>query len=114
MKAMQVNKADQGPVLILVERQKPEASLGEILVHVYAAGVTPTELPGCFRPLNGDSHFSPSLSLLQKSDLPKSAESSSRLSLLSIRVGERGFRSFWTIRATGTIDSRMGYFKFKW
>ena len=44
MKAMQVNKADQGPVLILVELQKPEASLGEILVHVHAAAVTPTEL----------------------------------------------------------------------
>jgi NADPH:quinone reductase-like Zn-dependent oxidoreductase len=44
MKAMQVNKADQGPVLILVELQKPEAGLGEILVHVHAAGVTPTEL----------------------------------------------------------------------
>jgi NADPH:quinone reductase-like Zn-dependent oxidoreductase len=44
MKAMQVNKADEGPVLSLVELQKPEASLGEILVHVHAAGVTPTEL----------------------------------------------------------------------
>jgi len=44
MKAMQVNKADQGPVLILVELQKPEAGLGEILVQVHAAAVTPTEL----------------------------------------------------------------------
>src|SRR5882757_5999361 len=44
MKAMQVNKADQGPRLILVELQKPEAGLGEILVHVHAAGVTPSEL----------------------------------------------------------------------
>lgn len=44
MKAMQVNKADHGPVLILVELQKPEAGLGEILVHVHAAAVTPTEL----------------------------------------------------------------------
>jgi NADPH:quinone reductase-like Zn-dependent oxidoreductase len=44
MKAMQVNKADQGPVLIPVELQKPEAGLGEILVHVHAAAVTPTEL----------------------------------------------------------------------
>src|SRR4029077_6437422 len=41
---MQVNKADQGPVLILAELQKPEAGLGEILVNVHAAGVTPTEL----------------------------------------------------------------------
>ena len=44
MKAMQVDKADQGPVLILVELQKPDASLGEILVQVHAAAVTPTEL----------------------------------------------------------------------
>ena len=43
MKAMQVNKADQGR-LVLVELQKPEAGLGEILVNVHAAGVTPTEL----------------------------------------------------------------------
>jgi NADPH:quinone reductase-like Zn-dependent oxidoreductase len=44
MKAMQVNKANQGPVLILAELQKLEAGLGEILVQVHAAGVTPTEL----------------------------------------------------------------------
>ena len=45
MKAMQVNnKADQGPVLIPVELQKPEPGSGEILIHVHAAGVTPTEL----------------------------------------------------------------------
>jgi len=44
MKATQVNKPGQGPVLVFVELQKPEAGLGEILVHVHAAGVTPTEL----------------------------------------------------------------------
>jgi len=44
VKAMQVNKADQGPVLILAELPKPEAGSGEILVYVHAAGVTPTEL----------------------------------------------------------------------
>ena len=44
MKAMQVNKADQGPVLIPAELKKPEPGLGEILIHVHAAGVTPTEL----------------------------------------------------------------------
>ena len=44
MKAMQVNKVDQGPRLVLVELQKPEPGLGEILVHVHAAGVTTTEL----------------------------------------------------------------------
>ena len=41
---MQVNQAGQGPGLILVELPKPEAGLGEILLHVHAAGVTPTEL----------------------------------------------------------------------
>jgi len=44
MKAMQVNKVDQGPRLVLVELEKPEPGLGEILVHVHAAGVTTTEL----------------------------------------------------------------------
>jgi NADPH:quinone reductase-like Zn-dependent oxidoreductase len=44
MKAMQVNKADQRPVLILAELQKPEPGLSEILIHVHAAGVTPSEL----------------------------------------------------------------------
>lgn len=44
MKAMQVNKVDQGSRLVLVELQKPEPGLGEILVHVHAAGVTTTEL----------------------------------------------------------------------
>ncbi len=44
MKAMQVNKADHGPALILAELQKPEPGFGEILIHVHAAGVTPTEL----------------------------------------------------------------------
>ena len=44
MKAMKVNKADQGPRLILMELAKPEPGVGEILVHVYAAGVTPQEL----------------------------------------------------------------------
>jgi NADPH:quinone reductase-like Zn-dependent oxidoreductase len=44
MKAMQVNAADQGPRLILVDVPEPEAGPGEILVHVHAAGVTPTEL----------------------------------------------------------------------
>jgi NADPH:quinone reductase-like Zn-dependent oxidoreductase len=44
MKAMQVNTAGQGPRLILVELPKPEAGLGEILVQVYAAGITPAEL----------------------------------------------------------------------
>jgi NADPH:quinone reductase-like Zn-dependent oxidoreductase len=44
MKAMQVNKADQGPRLILAELPTPEPGLGEILVHVHAAGVTLAEL----------------------------------------------------------------------
>jgi NADPH:quinone reductase-like Zn-dependent oxidoreductase len=44
MKAMQVNEADQRPLLIPAELPKPEAGSSEILVHVHAAGVTPTEL----------------------------------------------------------------------
>jgi NADPH:quinone reductase-like Zn-dependent oxidoreductase len=44
MKAMQVNQPDQEPKLIPGEVPKPEAGLGEILVHVHAAGVTPAEL----------------------------------------------------------------------
>src|SRR5437868_1243304 len=44
MKAMQVTKAEQRAVLVLAELQKPEPGLGEILIHVHAAGVTPTEL----------------------------------------------------------------------
>src|SRR5438045_7583454 len=43
-KAMQVTKADQRAVLVPAELQKPEPGLGEILIHVRAAGVTPTEL----------------------------------------------------------------------
>ena len=44
MKAMQVNKAADGPKLILVELPKPEPGCGEILVRVHAAGVTSAEL----------------------------------------------------------------------
>jgi NADPH:quinone reductase-like Zn-dependent oxidoreductase len=44
MKVIQVNNSDQRPVLILAELKKPEPGLGEILIQVHAAGVTPTEL----------------------------------------------------------------------
>jgi len=44
MKAMQVNNADQGQRLMPVERSKPVAGTGEILIRVHAAGVTPPEL----------------------------------------------------------------------
>ena len=44
MKAMQVNEAGQEPVIIAAELQKPEPGSGEILIHVHAASVTPTEL----------------------------------------------------------------------
>lgn len=44
MKAMQINPADKGPVLIPAELPKPEPARGEVLVHVRAAGVTRTEL----------------------------------------------------------------------
>ena len=43
MKAMQVNKADHGPVLIPAELPKPQAGLGELLVRVHAAGVNPVD-----------------------------------------------------------------------
>ena len=44
MKAMQVNRAMQGPVLIPVQLQIPEPGVDEVLVHVRAAGVTTGEL----------------------------------------------------------------------
>ena len=44
MKAMQVNNTDQGPILIPAELPNPEPAADEVLVHVHAAGVTPTEL----------------------------------------------------------------------
>jgi len=44
MKAMQVNNAKQGPVLVPAELPTPEPAAGEILVQVHAAGVTPSEL----------------------------------------------------------------------
>ena len=44
MKAMQVNEAGQEPAIIAAELQKPEPGSGEMLIHVHAAGVTPTEL----------------------------------------------------------------------
>lgn len=44
MKQMQVNETGREPGLIAVESPKPAAGLGEILVRVHAAGVTPAEL----------------------------------------------------------------------
>jgi len=44
MKAMQLNNEDNGTGLIPVELPRPEAGLGEVLVRVHAAGVTPAEL----------------------------------------------------------------------
>jgi NADPH:quinone reductase-like Zn-dependent oxidoreductase len=44
MKVIQVNNPDQGPVLILAELEKPEPGLGEILIQVHAAGVTPNRI----------------------------------------------------------------------
>ena len=44
MKAMQINDAKSGPVLIPVDLPKSEPGADEVLVHVHAAGVTPTEL----------------------------------------------------------------------
>jgi len=44
MKTMQVNSGKQGTVLIPVEMPQPEAGPDEVLIHVRAAGVIPTEL----------------------------------------------------------------------
>jgi NADPH:quinone reductase-like Zn-dependent oxidoreductase len=44
MKAMQVNDANRGPVLIATELPQPEAGEGELLIRVRAVGITPTEL----------------------------------------------------------------------
>lgn len=44
MKAMRLNDAKHGAVLIPVEMPQPEPGTDEVLIHVRAAGVTPTEL----------------------------------------------------------------------
>jgi NADPH:quinone reductase-like Zn-dependent oxidoreductase len=44
MKAMQINRADRGPVLIATELPQPEPGEGELLIRVCAVGVTPPEL----------------------------------------------------------------------
>jgi NADPH:quinone reductase-like Zn-dependent oxidoreductase len=44
MKAMQLNHADQEPVLIATELPQPLPGEGELLIRVHAAGVTHTEL----------------------------------------------------------------------
>jgi NADPH:quinone reductase-like Zn-dependent oxidoreductase len=44
MKAMQLNHAQQGPVLIATELPQPEPGEGELLIRVRAVGVTHTEL----------------------------------------------------------------------
>jgi NADPH:quinone reductase-like Zn-dependent oxidoreductase len=44
MKAMQLNHADQGPVLIATDLPQPEPREGELLIRVRAVGVTHTEL----------------------------------------------------------------------
>jgi NADPH:quinone reductase-like Zn-dependent oxidoreductase len=44
MKAMQVIESGQGPTLSAAEVARPKPGRGQILIHVYAAGVTTTEL----------------------------------------------------------------------
>ena len=44
MKAMQLNNAGQGPVLIAIDLPQPEPGEGELLIRVRAVGVTHTEL----------------------------------------------------------------------
>jgi NADPH:quinone reductase-like Zn-dependent oxidoreductase len=44
MKAMRVNPSTAGPVLIAADLPQPQPAEGELLIRVFAAGVTPTEL----------------------------------------------------------------------
>ena len=44
MKAMQINPSSQGPKLIAAEIPKPQPQRDEVLIRVFADGVTPTEL----------------------------------------------------------------------
>src|SRR5262245_3742934 len=44
MKAMRVNNAQQGPILVAASLPQPEPGDGELLIRVLATGVTPTEL----------------------------------------------------------------------
>ena len=44
MKAMRVNNAQQGPVLVAASLTQPQPGDGELLIRVRATGVTPTEL----------------------------------------------------------------------
>src|SRR5215467_6266231 len=44
MKAMRVNNAQPGPLLIMDSLTQPRPGDGELLIQVRAAGVTPTEL----------------------------------------------------------------------
>ena len=44
MKAMRVNNAQQGPILVAASLPQPQPGDGELLIRVRATGVTPTEL----------------------------------------------------------------------
>jgi len=44
MKAMRVNDAQQGPILVAASLPRPQPGDGELLIRVCATGVTPTEL----------------------------------------------------------------------
>ena len=44
MKALRVNNGQQGPILMTAELTRPQPGVGELLIRVHAAGVTPTEL----------------------------------------------------------------------
>jgi len=44
MKAMRVNDAQQGPILVAASLPRPQPGDGELLIRVRATGVTPTEL----------------------------------------------------------------------
>ena len=44
MKAMRVNNAQQGPILVVASLPQPQPGDGELLIRVRATGATPTEL----------------------------------------------------------------------
>ena len=44
MRTMRLSEAAQGPVLVEEHVPRPQPGRGELLIHIHAAGVTPTEL----------------------------------------------------------------------
>ena len=44
MRTMRLSEAAQGPILVEEHVPRPQPGRGELLIHIHAAGVTPTEL----------------------------------------------------------------------